>query len=208
MKKFVAVFFTLIIIFLLYVLYRTFKVSETPVHFHANFAVFINNKKVDFSDPSYMHLAPCTANDSEIHLEKEENVHLHDLVGNVVHVHQSKIVWNDLFNSIKFDLNKKSSQNSKNTLAFYLNGKKTDTKILNTPIRKEDKLLITADEKETPANIAQSEYFKNQYAQVGDDAKEYDNGSKGAEHCGAQGKRAFITRLKIALATLFTDIEI
>ncbi len=208
MKKILAVAVTLLVITISLIAYKTFKVPEVPIHYHANFAVFINNTKVNFSDPSYMHLAPCVADYTIISFNKRDNVHLHDQVGNVVHVHQGKIVWNDLFKSIKYDLFKGTSANPKNTLNIYLNEKKVDKTVLNQTISKQSKLLFSVDEQTGPEKISDSPYFKAQYDQVGDSAKDYDNGTKGAEHCGAKGKRTYITRLKLALQTLFSDVEI
>jgi hypothetical protein len=208
MNKFLLLITSLIVLSAGYIVYRTLMVSEIPLHYHANFAVYINNRQVNFSDPSYMHLAPCLADTSVISFNKLDNVHLHDLVGNVVHVHQGGVVWNDLFKSIKYDLFKDVASNNNPPVSYYLNGKKVDKSILSRPINKEDKLLISADAQPAPSVVTDSELYKKQYESAGDTAKEYDNGSKGAEKCGSVGKRSFLTRLKIALKTLNSDINI
>ncbi len=191
-----------------YIVYRTFKVSEIPVHYHANFAVFINNRQVNFSDPSYMHLAPCLADSTEVLLNRLDNVHLHDLVGNVVHAHQEGIVWNDLFKSVKYDLFKDADGNGQLPINYYLDGTKVDKSILSMPIRKGSRFLITADAQPAPEKVSESEYYNRQHQSIGSSAIDYDNGTKGAEKCGATGKRSFLTRLKIALKTLNSDIRI
>jgi hypothetical protein len=199
---------TIIILCIGFIVYRTMGVPENPLHYHANFAVFINNVQINFSDPSYMHLAPCLADSTEVSFNKLDNVHLHDLVGNVVHVHQGGVVWNDLFKSVKYDLYKNIEDAKQPNVTYYLNGKKVDKSVLSMPIQKEDKLLITADAQTGPESISESEYFQKQMDAVGNNAIDYDNGTKGAEKCGATGKRSFLTRLKIALKTLNSDIKI
>ncbi len=205
MKKILLLLSTTIILIIGFVVYRTLQVPETPVHYHANFAVYLNGAQVNFADPNYMHLAPCVANNTKVSFNKLDNVHLHDQVGNVVHMHQAGIVWNDLFQSVHYDLKKHVGNTP---VQYYLNGKKTDSSILTKQIKSEDKLLISADTQPAPENITASEYYAKQYQTVGDTAKEYNNGTKGAEHCGAEGKRTFATRLQIALKTLFSDIKI
>lgn len=208
MKKLLVSLFIFTLILIAYISYRVWKIPAEPIHYHANFAVFINNIKVDFSDPSYMHLAPCLADSSIISFNKLDNIHLHDKVGNVAHVHQGKVVWSDLFASIKYDLFKEVDENNQTTVNYYLNGKKTDKSILSTTINKGDRLLISADSQVAPDDIKQSEYYMSQYNQVGDNALEYDNGTIGAEKCGSGGNRTLFTRIKIALSTLFSNIEL
>lgn len=90
------------------------------LHYHAGFVVFENNKKLDFSDNKYMNLKPCSLDQKdddspeEIQLEK---AHLHDNVGDVVHVEREGAKWNDLFSNLKLAVN------YANTTA-YVNGQK------------------------------------------------------------------------------------
>jgi len=79
---------------------------QEKVHYHAGFIVFQNNKKVDFSDYKYMDVKPCTADEKEVGEEDEqlEKAHLHDKVGDVVHVEQSNATWKDLFVNIHFPI--------------------------------------------------------------------------------------------------------
>lgn len=205
MKKILLLLSTTIILIIAFVVYRTLQVPEVPIHYHANFAVFINGRQINFADPNYMHLAPCVANNTKVSFNKLDNVHLHDQVGNVVHIHQAGIVWNDLFTSIHYTLDKETGNVP---VSYYLNGKKVEKSVLSKVIGKQDKLLISADAQPAPNELRASEYYAKQAAAIGDTAKEYDNGTKGAEHCGAEGKRAFMTRFQIALQTLFSDIKL
>lgn len=78
--------------------------AEESVHLHAGFNLYINGEKIDLADWKYMHEEPCsveshdevtTAEDEQI-----EKAHLHDLVGDVVHVHRAGATWGDLFQNI------------------------------------------------------------------------------------------------------------
>jgi hypothetical protein len=104
-----------------YLVKRTIFKSE-PIHIHAGFQVYKDNKLVDFSDFKYMHEMPCTINGKPVddHEEDEqiEKAHLHDQVGDVVHVHRENAVWRDLFANIKYPI--------EGSFVAYVNGKKVD----------------------------------------------------------------------------------
>lgn len=72
------------------------------VHYHAGFRVYIDGQLQNYSAAKYMEIEPCTTSS---HQEKEddqaEKAHLHDGVGDVVHVHRNGAVWGDLFKNIK-----------------------------------------------------------------------------------------------------------
>ena len=81
-------------------------IPQEKIHYHAGFVVFDNNKKVDFSDYKYMNVKPCTVDEKESGEEDEqlEKAHLHDNVGDVVHVEQTNAKWKDLFANIHFPI--------------------------------------------------------------------------------------------------------
>ncbi|MEO6508735.1 MAG: hypothetical protein ABIO02_02170 [Patescibacteria group bacterium] len=80
------------------------KTSEKDVHFHSGFQIYIDGKLQDYKDAKYMSLVPCNNDDHQV--ETTDKVHLHDGVGSVVHVHQSNVIWNDLFRYLKLDISK------------------------------------------------------------------------------------------------------
>lgn len=136
MKKILVV---LIIIILLsiggYFYYLNF-LKPKEVHFHAGFQVYVNGKLQDFSDLKYMHIDPCTTKKNTIpEDEQEEKAHLHDFVGDVVHVHRDNAVWQDLFTNIKYKIDKTKP------IEGYINGKKTEG-ILHKPIHPYDIMLL------------------------------------------------------------------
>ena len=70
-------------------------------HIHADFAVWIGDEKLDFTDPKYM---SGVSYDEESHDEKEEyhheHLHLHDGVGWVIHAHKTGYTIADSLGSI------------------------------------------------------------------------------------------------------------
>ena len=81
--------------------------KKQEVHYHAGFQVYIDNELRDFSDLKYMQIEPCGDVEHEEETESNEQIekaHLHDGVGDVVHVHRDSAVWGDLFTNIGFPI--------------------------------------------------------------------------------------------------------
>ncbi|HKB88069.1 MAG TPA: hypothetical protein VKC53_00300 [Patescibacteria group bacterium] len=141
MKKKI-IYIVLIIIIATIGIFAYFKSKKTVVseeiHYHAGFVVFDNGKKVDFSDLKYMNVEPCTVPGKKEEETPEHNqlekAHLHDGVGDVVHVHRLDSKWGDLFTNIKYPIDY-----SKVT-AFINNQEVAD--IQNITIKPYDSLVI------------------------------------------------------------------
>jgi hypothetical protein len=133
--------------------------TPEKVHYHAGFVVFQNNHKLDFSDNIYMSVEPCTVNgkthDSEAD-KQIEKAHLHDNVGDVVHIEQTGAIWKDLFTNIKFPLNY-SKVNG------YVNGKQVPD-FQSQPIRPDDSLVIFIgnNDKKLLSQAVTKEYIQKQ----------------------------------------------
>lgn len=114
--------------------------QNEKIHYHAGFVVFENNKKLDFSDTKYMFLKPCLVNGKEEEEEEDrsnlqlEKAHLHDNVGDVVHIEAKDPVWKDLFANIKFTMKYSNTTG-------YINNKKIEN-FQNQPIRPYDSLVV------------------------------------------------------------------
>lgn len=93
------------------------------IHYHAGFVVIKNNEHINFSNFKYMVVKPCSLDKKEEKGDEEDNqlekAHLHDQIGDVVHVERENAKWADLFTNLAYDID------YKNTFA-YLNGKKVD----------------------------------------------------------------------------------
>ena len=81
--------------------------EDEGIHFHAGIQVYVDNELQDFADLKYMKQDPCDdkheATDSPEE-EQLEKAHLHDLNGDVVHVHRDQATWADLFQNMPYEL--------------------------------------------------------------------------------------------------------
>lgn len=114
--------------------------TEPFVHYHAGFLVYVDGRLQDFTDFKYMNIKPCGDDDEHKQQlspqeELKEKAHLHDGIGDVVHIHRPNVVWRDLFKNLdySFDQNKK--------LTTYLNGAETND-LLSQPIVPYDSVII------------------------------------------------------------------
>lgn len=187
------------LIFLGFGVYKTLQIPEEETHYHANFAVFIQGDMVNFSKDEFMHITPCGPEDRHNEEDEEEKAHLHDRIGNVVHVHHDGVTWSDLFENLRFDIDhiQKEQETKGAVIKYYLNKKRIGS-ILERIIAKDDRLLISIGSEKAVGNVADDKILKQQFDKVGNNARDYDEGKKGAESCGGEEKRSLIERFKIA----------
>lgn len=183
------------------VAYMISTVPAKPPHYHANFAVFIMGVQENFSKPSLMTIQPCT---DEVHHSDNplENVHLHDQVGNVVHLHMDGITWKQFFESINFNLEQEVQKNQSTPsgliISYYSNEEKKDHSILDQVIQPQERLLI--DVSTQSAAIASTDpRIVTEYEKVGNSAKDFDEGKIGIEQCGSGYTRSLWQRFKLSL---------
>lgn len=112
-------------------------VKNEEIHYHAGFVVFENGKKLDFSDTKYMYIKSCTLDgeeDESLEDSQLEKAHLHDNVGDVVHVEGEGAVWGDLFANIKFPIDYSK-------VTGYINGYE-EKDFQNKAINSDDSLVL------------------------------------------------------------------
>ena len=117
------------------IFYKKF-IPEEKIHHHAGFKVFVDGKLQDFSNLKYMSIKLC--GDEEKEHEKNEQLekaHLHDQVGDVVHVEAEGAIWKDLFLNINYEIKLDKAING------YVNGKKVEN-IMDHPINSYDSAVI------------------------------------------------------------------
>ncbi|MBP9702896.1 hypothetical protein KBD69_04365 [Candidatus Woesebacteria bacterium] len=87
-------------------MYRPHTHDTEHVHYHAGFKVYIDDQLQDYSGYQHMNYTPCSLHDEKKSPAEEqmEKAHLHENVGDVVHVHREGAVWGDLFENIKANL--------------------------------------------------------------------------------------------------------
>ncbi len=112
------------------------------VHYHADFALYIDSERFDFAQEKYM----STENKSLSNF-----VHLHDLKGNIIHKHAEGVTLGLFFETLDMNLNDTclvlddgtSYCNEENKeWKMYVNGKHND-QFAGYDIRDEDKILLS-----------------------------------------------------------------
>lgn len=110
--------------------------KQEKIHIHAGFKVFVDNQIQDFSGLKFMKLTNCGAEENGQDVDEQlEKAHLHDKIGNIVHIHRKGVKWGDLFKNLNFRFD------GQKPLTGYINGKKADV-ILDQPIRAFDSVII------------------------------------------------------------------
>ena len=115
----IAIFIVILLGISGFIASKKFFVSK-KVHYHAGFVVFQNNKKLNFSDNKYMFIEPCTLNknnDDSASDTQIEKAHLHENVGDLVHIERTGAIWKDLFTNINYPIDYSNATG-------YINGKK------------------------------------------------------------------------------------
>lgn len=126
--------------------------SQEPmgaVHYHANWAVYVEGQRLDLTANRYMEdVFQCAADPA--HQRAEDRVHMHENNHDVVHVHASGVTWGHLIDNLGFGLGDdyfysdaaRYDSTEDRSLKFVLNGSPVRS-IRNLPIRDRDRLLIS-----------------------------------------------------------------
>jgi len=69
------------------------------VHYHANFAVYLNGQQYTFDKPVYYQPVSICSSDKGITIP-QQRAHMHDNKGGVVHVHDHAVTWGQLFENL------------------------------------------------------------------------------------------------------------
>lgn len=152
-----------------YIFYYNQNKSQTPFHEHANFAVYLNGVRYNFNQSQYM-----TNEGTEV--GKRQFVHMHDMNGGVIHLHEPRITLGMFFDSIGIKLNSTCfvldagtfyCNSGTNTLKMYVNGVQS-FEFDRLQLHDLDKVLITfgSDSQQT---------IQNQISSVPSDACIYSN---------------------------------
>lgn len=118
MKKIIFILSSVLLIGIVGITASKTFIHAKKIHFHAGFQVVKDSKLVDFSGYQYMNIAPCTSdkNDHDNSNEQIEKGHLHDNIGDVVHIERSGSKWKDLFQNLHYEINYSK-------VTAYINGK-------------------------------------------------------------------------------------
>ncbi len=167
--------------------FATYKVEA--VHYHANFALYIDGQRQDFKGPQYYsEVEMCSLNTTKV---PSERAHMHNNVNNVIHVEDHAVTWGQFFTNLGWVMGPTFiaspdgtiySENGSNKLNLILNGQDyTDFGGMhNTVIKDTDKLLVSFGNESTDT-------LKQQYSTIPSTAKKYDTTKDPASCSGNHG---------------------
>lgn len=140
MNKYRLVLLSGISILVCIILFIIVKYTFFPaqIHYHAGFLVYLDGKLIDFSKNQYMTQDYCKLESekltpAQIQIDK---AHLHDNIGDVVHIHAPGARWKDLFYNLKFTFP------ASRKISGYIKGQEVPN-ILDQPITPYESVIIT-----------------------------------------------------------------
>ena len=164
------------------------------VHYHANFAVYVDDSQEQFSNPLlYEEISECSVSTEK---KPGERAHLHENIKDVVHVEDNAVTWGSFFQNIDWNISSDYIDNSglllvnneTQSVTYILNGEKISD-ITNKVIGDKDRLLISY-------GSATTDELNKQFETVATTAEKY-NATKDPESCsGGQSENSISDRLK------------
>lgn len=185
--KFNIIFFVLGIFFtFLLINIQVLLLPEPEFHEHANFVLFLDGDKFDFSDSKYMSVEPCIAqnkfelphfsifNTAFAHGENGEGdqegdlrdyIHLHNGIADTIHVHKEGMRYHDFFESLNMNLDDGYFEDDEENVfedsegkefKYFVNNEEVGS-ITEMEIREGDRVLITFGDVNRSADTINSE---------------------------------------------------
>jgi len=185
-----------ILIGMLMVLGIRFVSYQPPkdVHYHANFAVYVDGKQEQFSNPLlYEEISECSISTEE---KPGERAHLHENIKDVVHVEDSAVTWGNFFQNINWNVSDKYLDTSDvllvNTdtkkVTYILNGEEVSN-ITNKVIGDKDRLLVSY-------GSSTKDEITKQFSTVASSAEKYNVTKDPASCSGGHSEDSIKDRLK------------
>lgn len=177
---------------------RFFTYKPDQVHYHANFAVYINGEREQFKGSQYYQEVAICNSTTGIALP-QQRAHMHDNINDAIHVHDHAVTWGQFFENlgwyvgpdfIQKDDGTRYLADGDNKLHVVINGQDyTDLQaITNTVIKDRDRLLLSF------GGVNQKTLDK-EFSSVPSTAKRYDE-SKDPASCAGSEKITFKDRLQ------------
>lgn len=171
-------------------------VNDAPsedIHYHANFAVYVNGQRETFADPLlYEEIASCEA--AGAHTTRGR-VHLHEKINDVIHVEDAAVTWGHFFQSIGWNIGDRYLdtvstvliEHDSQHLHFILNGKPVSS-IVGKVIGDRDRLLVSF------GDVSQ-EQLHQEYETVANTAQHYDE-TKDPAACSGEHETGVWDRIR------------
>ena len=146
----------------------------SEVHYHANWAVFVDGERMDLSEDRFMEdVGACLANPAD--MRPQDRVHLHDGEDEVVHIHAAGATWGHLLSNLGFVVapgifvgpdGDRVLDSDSIAIRFVHNGQLLHD-IATEPIRSGDRVLISV------GTASRDEVVSEEFVQVASNAEEY-----------------------------------
>ena len=147
------------------------------VHYHANFAVYLNGSRDEFKGSQYYQSVEVCSVDRGVTIP-EQRAHMHDNINSVIHIHDHATTWGQFFenlgwsigsNYIHTDDGTQYTESAGAKLHVIVNGQDYTNlmSIANTVIKDKDRLLVSFG---APDEVA----LKQEYLSVPSTAGHYD----------------------------------
>jgi len=78
---------------------RFFTYKPDQVHYHANFAVYLNGVREQFKGPQYYQEVAICSSTNGITIP-QQRAHMHDGINSVIHVHDHAVTWGQFFENL------------------------------------------------------------------------------------------------------------
>jgi hypothetical protein len=184
-SKWAYLIYGLLLAFVVLLGIRFITYNPHKVHYHANFAVYINGQQELFKDPTYYEeVALCNTGS----MTPQARTHMHDEEAGVIHVHDDAVTWGQFFENLGWEIgpdfvhtrDKLYVADDTNKLNVLLNGQNlTDvTNITNQVIHDRDRLLVSY-------GAIDQATLDHEYATVPNNAAEVDKKQDPASCAGA-----------------------
>lgn len=180
--------------------FRFATVPPPPVtHHHANWAVFVDGRRLDLTAERYMEdVASCRTSPEAI--RPQDRIHLHEGDHDVVHVHHPAATWGQLLANLGMAAGEDYLRtpdgemilaDGERTVKFIRNGRQ-EFDLSNEAVRSLDRVVVSVGT-ETAEQV-----LDTQFSQVADDAAEHNNRADPAACMGGHEPETFGARLKRA----------
>lgn len=183
---------------------RFFTYSPVQVHYHANFAVYINGQREEFKGSRYyQEVAICSSTNGIA--TPQERAHMHDNVNSVVHVHDHAVTWGQFFENLGWYVGPDFLQTADghmyysadtNNLHIILNGQDYSglSPITNRVIGDRDRLLVSYIQNTDSSPQQLQQELQKEYKSVPATAQKYDE-SQDPSSCAGSEKVTWGDRL-------------
>jgi len=172
---------------------------EKTTHYHANWAVYIDDVRLDLSSDRYMEdVSSCYGSDG--HVTPESRVHMHLGEQDIVHIHHDGAAWGHLLTNLGLGVGEgflifpdgtSLFDTEDKRFTYVLNGQIL-TSIHNQLISSADRMLISYGSESIDSVL------KNQFSDVMSNASEYNDKADPATCSGGHEPLPLLDRLKLA----------